>query len=127
MKDIECKEDIILLVNEFYSKVQTDSVIGYIFTDIAKIDWDLHLPKMYSFWESILFSSGDYKGNPMVIHIDLNRKEKLDSIHFKRWKAVWIETVKSLFDGPKSEEIITRASSIAGLMEFKVQQSNSTN
>ena len=121
MRDIACKEDIILLVNEFYSKIQNDSVIGYIFTDVAKLNWDLHLPKMYSFWESILFGTGDYNGNPMVIHIDLNKKEKLQPQHFERWKALWIETVESLFDGPKSKEAISRASSIAALMEFKVQ------
>ena len=50
MRDIAYKEDIVLLVNEFYSKIQSDSVIGYIFMDVAKLNWDLHLPKMCSFW-----------------------------------------------------------------------------
>jgi len=121
MRDLACKEDIILLVNEFYFKIQNDSVIGYIFTDVAKLNWDLHLPKMYIFWESILFGMGDYNGNPMVVHIDLNKKEKLKPQHFERWKALWIETVETLFDGPKSKEAISRASSIAALIEFKVQ------
>ena len=66
MLDIESKDDIILLVNEFYTKIQIDPIIGYIFTDVAKLDWNVHLPKMYSFWESILFGTGSYKGNPMV-------------------------------------------------------------
>ena len=128
MKDIEDKEDIILLVNTFYTKIQIDPIIGYIFTDVAKLNWDVHLPKMYSFWESILFGAGEYKGNPMVKHIDLNRIESLEPKHFERWKALWNETIESLFNGPKSVEAISRATSIAGLMEFKVQQSeNKTN
>jgi hemoglobin len=78
---------------------------------------------MYSFWESILFGSGGYKGSPMVKHIDLNKTERLKSKHFERWKLLWGETVESLFNGPKENEAISRASSIAALMEFKVQQS----
>ena len=54
-KDIESREDIIAFVNRFYNKVEADPVIGYIFTDIAKVNWDHHLPRMYDFWESVLF------------------------------------------------------------------------
>ena len=50
--------DIKLLVNSFYDKVKADTVIGYIFNDIAKVDWEKHLPVMYDFWENVLFFTG---------------------------------------------------------------------
>ena len=53
-KDIETREDIIKLVDVFYDKVKKNEILGYIFDDIAKIDWSKHLPVMYSFWASIL-------------------------------------------------------------------------
>lgn len=52
--DITNKGDIKLLVDTFYDKVKNNSVIVHIFNDIAKVDWEHHLPKMYSFWESLL-------------------------------------------------------------------------
>jgi len=122
MKDIESRVDVELLVNEFYNKVQKDSIIGAFFLEVVNLDWDNHLPKMYNFWESILFGTGDYKGNPMHIHIELNKKERLKPKHFDRWKELWIETIRSNFQGAKSEEVIKRAESIAGLMQFKISE-----
>ena len=55
MKDIETIEDIELLVNTFYSKVRKDDVIGFLFNDVAKTNWEEHLPKMYLFWRALLF------------------------------------------------------------------------
>ena len=68
MKLLESREDIEFLVNTFYKKVAKDETIGFFFTDVAKVNWDLHLPKMYSFWESLLFGQASYKGNPMAMH-----------------------------------------------------------
>lgn len=49
-KDIENRNDVQLLIDSFYEKVKADKVIGYIFNDIAKVDWGKHLPVMYDFW-----------------------------------------------------------------------------
>ena len=38
-KDIANRDDIILLINTFYEKVKKDQVIGYIFNDVAKVNW----------------------------------------------------------------------------------------
>jgi len=36
-KDIETEADVKLLVDTFYAQVLKDDVIGFIFTDVAKI------------------------------------------------------------------------------------------
>lgn len=122
--DLSNKTDIELLVNTFYDQVKQDETIGYIFTDVAKVDWDHHLPIMYSFWEMMLFGTGGYKGDPMTKHIQLNMKTPLNQVHFDRWKKIFTDTVDQLFEGEKANEAKQRASHIANLMAHKVQQSN---
>ena len=39
-KDITSREAIELLVNSFYDKVKQDDVIGFIFTDVAQVNWE---------------------------------------------------------------------------------------
>jgi len=70
-KDIENREDIDLLMESFYSKAMTDEQIGYIFTDVAKLDLEHHLPIIGDFWEALLFRTGDYARygrNPLQVH-----------------------------------------------------------
>ena len=124
MKEIENREDIEMLVNTFYEKVRKDSVIGYIFNDVAKVDWDHHLPVMYDFWETMVLDAGKYKGNAMTPHIELNRKEPLKKEHFERWLELFTGTVDELFTGAAAAEAKKKATSIAALMEYKVKESS---
>jgi len=119
-KDIQTREDLILLVDTFYQKIQENKRIGPIFTDIAKVDWTHHLPKMYDFWESVLFGNATYKGNPMLTHFELRDKATLKTDEFDIWKNIFFETVDDLFKGNNAESIKEKAKSIADLMNFKL-------
>ena len=121
-KDILTRADIELLVDNFYSKVKQDPVIGYIFSDVAQLDFDHHLPIMYRFWETTLLGALGYKGNPMTVHMQLDKKEKLTEAHFDRWLQLFSESLDDLFEGETASEAKNRASQIARLMLFKVQQ-----
>ncbi len=125
MQDIKNRKDIELLVNTFYKKALVDSTIGYIFTDITKLDLEMHLPTMHNFWDSLLLGGRNYKGNPMGVHFLINKKEPLLAKHFNAWIELWSKTVAELFEGEKATEAITRAKSIATLMEFKMAQQQS--
>ena len=115
-KDIRTREDIIKLVDAFYEKVKVDDTIGYIFSDVAHTNWKSHLPRMYDFWENILFSTGNFEGNPMMAHKELNKKVQMDFTHFNRWNILFKEIVDSLFKGEKAEEIKNRAMNISKAM-----------
>ncbi|MFV8327253.1 group III truncated hemoglobin [Flavobacterium sp. ZS1P14] len=117
--DIKNRNDIEKLVNTFYSKIKTDAKIGYFFTAVAKVNWEAHLPKMYDFWDNILFSNGNYTGNPMIKHKELHQKSEMKEAHFQHWNALFNETVDELFTGEKAEEIKQRAMNISALMLFK--------
>ena len=119
-KDIENREDIVVLINTFYEKVKKDEVIGYIFNDVAKVNWDKHLPVMYDFWENVIFFTGSYTGNPMTAHKQLNQKTPLNTEHFQEWIKLFTKTVDELFEGDKAELTKQRAISIATVMQIKI-------
>jgi len=119
-KDIQNIEDIKLLVDNFYRKVGDNDLLGPIFNDIAKVNWEKHLPIMYAFWASNLLGKIGYKGNPMDAHFKLNKKVPLTDEAFNTWKGLFIETVEDFFEGKVANEAKKRAVSIADLMFFKI-------
>ncbi|MFI5151849.1 MAG: group III truncated hemoglobin [Chitinophagales bacterium] len=119
-KDISSREDIIRLVDKFYDHVRSDEVIGFLFNEIARVDWQKHLPRMYDFWENIVFQSGSYNGNPMIVHAQLHQKYPLSRRHFDRWLNLFESTVDDLFEGEKARLIKMRAASIAVVMQHNV-------
>lgn len=119
--DIATRNDIELLVNTFYDKVKTNKIIGHIFNDVAKVDWGHHLPKMYSFWASLLLGEHSFSGNPMQKHIALSKLTTMSEVEFSEWLSLFIQTTDELFEGEKAEEAKTRAANIARLMLHKIQ------
>ena len=112
--DIALPADVKTLIDAFYAKVQADDVIGYIFNDIAHVDWPKHLPVMYAFWEFLLLGNADgYKGNPIQKHFDLHQKHPLKAEHFDRWVALFQSTVDEHFAGPVAENAKFRGYAIA--------------
>jgi hemoglobin len=122
--DITSRGDIELLINSFYTKVKKDAVIGFIFNDIMKVNWEEHLPIMFDFWETLLLDKTTYTRNTMGIHFEINRKVKLEDIHFNRWIELFTGTVDELFSGSIADNAKKRARSIAEVMLFKMNQQN---
>ncbi|MGE0588403.1 MAG: group III truncated hemoglobin [Cyclobacteriaceae bacterium] len=120
--DIKTRADIEVLVSQFYEKVRKDETIGFIFNDIAQVDWDHHLPVMFDFWEMVLLGTGGYKGDTMTSHIQLNKKVELKPAHFQQWLKLFNETLDENFSGPKAAEAKDRAKNIANLISYRVIQ-----
>jgi hemoglobin len=107
--DISSKKDIQIMVDSFYAKVRKDPLIGPIFNDEAKVNWNEHLPKLYNFWEDLLFGTQNYHGRPFPPHL----KFDLQVHHFEKWVSLFILTVDEHFVGKKAEEAKARALRIA--------------
>jgi hemoglobin len=120
-RDIENADDIQLMVDTFYKKVLADETIGYIFKET--INWETHMPLMYSFWGSMLLGEQTYRSNPMAKHIALDKRYPLDMAHFNRWLEIWEQNLDEHFAGPMKEQALTRAKNIASVMEYKVRRS----
>lgn len=122
--DIKNREDVILLVNTFYDKVKPDETIGHFFNQVVHVNWEKHLPLMYDFWENIIFHTGGYTGNPMLIHKHLSEKSAMQKIHFDKWLHLFNETVNELFEGELAEQTKQRALSIATVMQINILQND---
>ncbi|TWI84254.1 hemoglobin [Chitinophaga japonensis] len=116
MKDITVMEDIQLLVNTFYEKVQADELLGPIFNGVIQDRWPVHLEKMYRFWQTVLLEEHTYFGRPFPPHAQL----PIEQAHFDTWLRHWHETVDSLFAGPKAEEAKWRGGKMALMFMSKL-------
>ena len=121
-KDIENRDDLLLLMQQFYKKLLADDSINYLFTDIAKVNLDHHFPVLVDFWDSVLFQSNTYHKNAMQPHMALHQKSPLTKHHFETWLHYFKETVDELFAGDNAFIIKERATSIATVMQIKTTQ-----
>lgn len=116
LKEIETSAEIKEMVDAFYDKVNQDPILSPVFNEFAGVDWEKHLPVMYSFWGSMLLGDFSYKGNPFLKHIPL----PIEKAHFDRWLELFMETIDEHFIGEKAIEARQRAQSIAGIFQYKL-------
>jgi len=115
MNDLQNKADIKTLVDAFYGRVQHDPLIGPFFNEVMAIDWEEHLPVMYSFWATLLLGENSYRGNPLAKHLELT------SEHFDRWVSLWEQAVDELFEGSRADEAKMKANRVKEMMLSKIQ------
>jgi hemoglobin len=113
VRDITDRDDIVLLVNSFYSKVKGDELLAAKF---QHLDWGKHLPIMFNFWSSVLLGDQSYQNNPFQKHMALS----IDASHFDQWLKLFSQTVDENFAGMKAEETKSQAQSIVGVWQFKL-------
>lgn len=118
-QDIKTRADLEWLVSHFYQQLITDEVVGFYFTEIVPIDLEEHLPVIVAFWESSLLRTANYRGNPMIKHIEMSRKHKLERKHLERWLSYWEETIHGKFEGPIADLALSRARSIGEMILYK--------
>jgi hemoglobin len=104
LQDIETTEDVERLVRAFYTKALTDPFIGWIFTDVAKLDLEAHVPRITAFWATVLLDAQSYSGGAFRPHAELHAKVGLKEGHFERWLQLWFGTVDELFAGPTANQ-----------------------
>ncbi len=119
-KDITNRSDIESLVQSFYIKVNKDDLLGHIFNQVAKVNWERHLPIMYDFWENLLFYTGNYHGNPMDLHKHLHQLSNLQAEHFNHWNSLFNQTVDELFSGDNALIAKQRAMKISTIIQAQL-------
>lgn len=114
------RAEIEQLVNEFYQRVRRDDLLGFIFEDVAKTDWVTHLPKMYAFWETVIFGTGGFSGNPLAAHAKLTPMTAMGRDQFDRWLLLFHGTVDDLFSGEKADHIKRAAGDMANVIYSRI-------
>lgn len=119
-RDIRDRDDLAALIEAFYRGAFADPLIGPIFTDVAHMDLDHHLPIMVDFWETVLFDTGAYRRNALALHVAVHAKAPLGEAEFGRWLALWTTEVDARFAGPVAERAKTQAHRIAASIRRRV-------
>lgn len=121
LPDLRNRDDVYRLVNEFYRHAFADDLLGPIFTEVAHMDLDHHLPIICDFWETVLFRAGLYQRNALAVHVSLNARTPLGAEHFDRWLALWSGTIDDHFAGEKAELAKVQAARIAGSIHRRLR------
>ena len=121
-KDIKTRTDVFLLVTSFYKKVRKDETLGPFFENIK--DWDEHLDRLTTFWESSLFLKTKYYGNPLEAHVKVDKAQhnKISELHFGIWLNLWFETITELFEGDNAENAKRRARKMGTFLYLNIFQ-----
>ena len=112
-KPITNRENIVFLLTEFYNEAQKDDLIG---SKFDHLDMSEHIQTIANFWDSILFGTNTYQGDPFGKHIPLNLKPE----DFDRWIELFTTTVDQYFEGDVAEEAKHRAGTIARVFKLKL-------
>ncbi|GGZ90964.1 group III truncated hemoglobin [Algibacter mikhailovii] len=124
-KDIDSREDVFLLVSSFYDKVRNDDVLGPFFNNLIS-DWDGHIEKLTTFWESSLFMTRKlehkYHGDPLAAHVkvDQDNNHCITELHFGLWLNLWFQTIDELFIGEYAENAKRRARKMGTFLYLKI-------
>ncbi|TVZ59997.1 hemoglobin [Flavobacteriaceae bacterium MAR_2010_105] len=126
--DIRNREDVFLLVTKFYEKVRQDTILGPFFNETIN-DWDSHLDRLTTFWESSLFLKTKYLGNPLQAHIKVDREHNnaIREMHFGLWLNLWYETINELFEGDYAENAKRRARKMGTFLYLNIFQARINN
>jgi hemoglobin len=120
LADLESRADCERLVRAFYERVMVDPIIGWLFTDIAKLDLEAHIPRITAFWETLLLDARTYTGGAFAVHAKLHAKAPLLRGHFDRWLYLWRGTVDELFAGERAELAKAHADRVAAAFHARL-------
>jgi len=121
-QDLKDRADIIILVDRFYERVRADATLGPIFDGIARVNWEKHLPKLYDFWDTVLFQANTFRGNLIGAHAQLIPAAAMGRGLFEHWLALFRATVAELFEGPNAARIVRSAGDMANVIHSKIHR-----
>ena len=120
-QDIQTRADCEALVRAFYGRAMVDPIIGFLFTDVARLDLEAHIPRITNFWDTILLGARNYGGGAFRPHVELHFKVPLTRGHFDRWVYLWTLTVDELFAGERAELAKSHAARVAAAFESRLR------
>ena len=126
-RDISSRQDIHLLVSEFYKKVRKNKLLGPFFNPIIS-HWDTHIENLTDFWQSTLFLNRKYFGNPLEVHIKVDKENNhfITEYHFGIWLNLWYQTIDELFSGDCANNAKRRARKMGTFLYLNIFKARQT-
>jgi hemoglobin len=109
------EDELKTLVDLFYTRVRADAELGPIFNDTIE-NWPEHLEKLSAFWSSVMLTSGRYKGNPMMAH--LQHVRRITPALFDRWLALWARTTSDVMSPAAAAALQEKAQRISESLQY---------
>jgi hemoglobin len=103
------------LVYAFYDRVRADALLGPVFDAVLAGRWDDHLPKMCTFWGSLVLGAKRYRGNVQQAHAPL---DGIEPRHFSRWLHLFLDTVESRYEPAAAVRFMEPALRIAQSLQL---------
>ena len=122
-RDITNKEDLLQILSAFYNKAVADETIGHFFTHIIPLDIPTHLPVIAAFWDAVVFGKPGYSKNVMEVHQHIHQLSAITPQHLQHWVLLFTNTIDTFFEGDKATLMKQRATSIATMMNIKLNHS----
>lgn len=119
--DIVSREDLHLVVSEFYKSLLEDERLNHFFNEFRDGEkLQAHLNVLVDFWDNTLFYSGSYKKNAIKPHINIHAEKTISVKDFETWLFLFQKAVDENFNGPNANTLKSRALSIATVMRIKL-------
>lgn len=111
-------EYIAHLVDTFYGRVRTHTVLGPVFENQIGENWDHHLKMMKDFWASVTMNAGRYSGKPVPAHQKITA---ISPAHFPIWLALFQTVLEETAPTPGAVAyFMERANRIARSLQLAI-------
>lgn len=120
LDDLDTPANIERFVSLFYDRLLNDTVLEPMFTQVAQIDLQQHLPTISLYWQKMLLGDERYNNNTMAKHRVINQKHAFQAVHFERWLEHFIATNNAHFKGPFSDRAKTIAANVIKNMQSQM-------
>ncbi len=97
------------LVVEFYREVVMDELLEPVFSDVAEVDWTLHIPRLVDYWCGILLGAGRPGVSTTAVHRHLHDQAPIRPEHCDRWYSMWVRCVRARWNGPRADLAVSHA------------------
>ena len=115
-EDIVDRDDIELLVRNFYRDAAMDDVLGPVF-EAAHVNWNTHIATPIDFWAWQLLGEPGCDGQPLRAHEPVHARTPLSHSHYERWVELFCDTIDASFQGLHAEIAKRRGRKMAAAME----------
>jgi hemoglobin len=100
MADLDSRSVIHDLVVRFYREIVFGGELKPVFSDVAEVDWAMHMPKLTDYWYRVLLGEPEYDGLILAAHQHVHDIQPLTAERFDHWDTLWIQTIDASSSGP---------------------------
>jgi hemoglobin len=101
--DLANRTQIHHAVTAFYREIVFDEVLEPMFSEVAEVDWTVHIPVLIDYWCQILLGAPGARTSTAAVHRHLHGRRAIEPIHCDRWYSLWVTTLDDGWAGPRTQ------------------------